>query len=60
VTHRIPRLEVLHYALEGACTRRGVWSGAMDEDSAEELDKDIEELKRRIAAAEAKHARQDK
>ena len=47
----LSRMEVLQYALEGACTRRGIWSGAMDDYEEQELEDDIKELSRRIKLA---------
>lgn len=46
--HRLPKLALPEYALEGAVTRRGLWMGAMTEECEEELDKDIAEIEKRI------------
>ena len=51
---RPPRLAILEYALEGACTERGIWSGAMTEEAEAELDADIEWLETEIARVKAK------
>ena len=46
---RPSRLEILEYALAGAQTERGIWSGAMPDEEAETLDAHIEWLKQEIA-----------
>lgn len=53
---RPSRLEILKYALEGARTERGVWSGAMGEAEEEQLDADIEWLEAEIARVEARQS----
>lgn len=45
---RPTRLEILEYALEGATTERGLWSGAMSFEQEEELDRHIEWLEKEI------------
>lgn len=57
MTAKLTKLDILEYALEGAVTRRGVVSGLMTEAEEDQLDKDIAELERRIAAEKAKEAR---
>lgn len=55
--HRaIPHLDLLGYALEGVRTRIGVGAGYIDDDYMEELEDDQDEIKRRIARAEASEA----
>ena len=46
---RPTRLEILEYALEGATTERGIWSGAMDWEDEDQLTADIEWLEAEIA-----------
>ena len=46
---RPSRLEILEYALQGAQTERGIWSGAMPDDEADILDTHIVWLEREIA-----------
>ncbi len=55
--HIVPKLEVYKYALQGAVTERGVQSGAMSDEYAEQLDKDIEYLEKRVEELTAKEAR---
>ena len=60
--HTLSKLEVLQYALDGACTHRGLYMGAMDEEEEELVDKDIKELQRRVKLtkiAEERKASQD-
>lgn len=47
---RPSRLEILEYALEGAQTRHGVWSGAMDSEEESELDRHIAWLEKACRA----------
>ena len=54
---RLAHLDVLQYALEGACMRRGLYSGAMSDAEEEQIDADIAELQRRIKLAELAQAR---
>jgi hypothetical protein len=51
---RPTRLEILEYALEGARTERGIWSGAMTEEQEELLDDHIEWLAGEIERVNAK------
>ncbi len=46
--HKLPKLDLLDYALDGAVTRRGIGSGQMTDDEADDLDRDIAEIERRI------------
>ena len=46
--HKLSKLDLLDYALDGAVTRRGLWSGQMTEDEADDLARDIAEIERRI------------
>jgi hypothetical protein len=46
---RPSRLEILEYALEGAQTQRGIWSGEMGVREEAELDAHIDWLEREIA-----------
>lgn len=46
--HTLPKLDLLQYALSGAQTERGIWSGAMEEAEEELLNADIREIERRI------------
>lgn len=50
---RPPRLAILEYALQGAQTERGIWSGAMTEEAEAELDADIEWLEAEISRVKA-------
>jgi hypothetical protein len=51
MTYRVNRLALLEYALDGARTCRGIYSGALDEEIAAALDADIAELERRVERA---------
>lgn len=51
---RPSRLEILEYALEGALTERGIWSGAASEEDEAELDAHIEWLEAEIARVKEK------
>lgn len=55
--YTIPKLDVYKYALEGAKNERGMQSGAMSDEYAEQLDKDIEYLEKRVEELTAKEAR---
>ncbi len=46
--HKLSKLDLLDYALDGAVTRRGIGSGRMTEDEADDLNRDIAEIERRI------------
>jgi hypothetical protein len=46
---RLSRLDILEYALAGARTERGIYSGLMSEEEEGQLDEDIAEIERRIA-----------
>lgn len=46
--HKLSKLDLLEYALEGAVTRRGVQCGSLEEDEEDTLDNAIEEIERRI------------
>ena len=48
---RLTKLDVLLYALEGACTYRGIHSGALSDAEAEQVDADIAERQRRVTLA---------
>ena len=52
---RPSRLEILEYALEGALTERGIWSGAMTEEQEDELDEHIEWLESEIQRVKEKN-----
>lgn len=58
--HRLPKADLLDYALDGARTRRGLMSGALTEEEEDLLDADIRELERRIKLSEAAQKRQPK
>ena len=45
---KLSKLDVLKYALDGACNYRGLYSSAMSDAEEIEVDADIAELKRRI------------
>lgn len=46
--HRLSKLDLLQYALSGATTERGIFSGDMTEEEEDQLDRDIKEIERRI------------
>ena len=46
--HRLSKAALLDYALDGARTVRGLYSGALTGEEERELDKDIAEIERRI------------
>lgn len=46
---RPSRLEILEYALQGAVTERGLWSGGMEEWEEDQLAEHIEWLEMEIA-----------
>lgn len=48
------RLEILEYALEGAITERGIWSGAMSDGEEELLNSHIKWLEAEIARVKEK------
>lgn len=48
---RPTRLEILEYALEGATTQRGLWSGELSAKEEAELDNHIEWLEKEIQRA---------
>lgn len=50
--HRLSKADLLQYALSGAVTERGLWSGAMTDEQADDLNKDIAEIERRIRLVE--------
>lgn len=55
--YKLSKLDLLRYALDGARTYRGLYSGALTEREEYELDADIGEIKRRIKLAEGYAAR---
>lgn len=57
--HKLSRLDILRYALEGAQTRQGVQSGNMSEEEEDDLTRDIEVLERRIRTEEVRLAHGD-
>jgi len=54
---KLSKLEILEYALDGACTERGLYSGAMSDEEEAHLDKVIAELQRRIHLVKVAEAR---
>jgi hypothetical protein len=46
--HTLSKLEVLQYALEGACIRCGIYTGALSDSELAALQQDIAELQRRL------------
>lgn len=46
--HKLSKLDLLDYALDGAVTRRGTFGDLMTEPEADDLDRDIAEIERRI------------
>jgi hypothetical protein len=50
--HRLSKADLLYYALDGARTVRGLYSGALTGEEERELDKDIAEIERRIKLVE--------
>ena len=55
--HRLPKLDLLEYALSGAVTERGLWMGGMTEEAEDQLNKDIAEIERRIELVKWAEAR---
>ena len=58
--HRLPKLVLLQYAWEGACTQRGLCEDPHakdDEEYLEMLNADIKEIERRIKLVESAEAR---
>lgn len=53
MTRRVDKVQMLMYALEGAYTIRGVQSGNLSEREEDQLNADIEEIKVRLARAQA-------
>ncbi len=58
--HKLPKLDLLEYALSGAVTERGLQSGNMTDSEEEHLDSDIAEIKRRIKLVKLAAARRAK
>ncbi len=58
--HTLSKADLLDYALQGALTERGTWSGDMLEEDADLLDKDIKEIERRIKIVAAAERRKGK
>ena len=58
--HTLSKPDLLEYALSGAVTERGLWSGQMTKDEQELLDKDIAEIERRIKLVEIAEKRKTK
>ena len=58
--HKLPKLDLLEYALSGAVTERGLRSGNMTDSEEEHLDSDIAEIKRRIKLVKLAAARRAK
>ena len=52
--HSISKLQLLEYALDGAVNYLGIYCGEMNDDEYEQVEKDIEELQRRIAKEKEK------
>lgn len=58
--HKLPKLDLLEYALSGAVTERGLQSGNMTDSEEEHLDSDIAEIERRIKLVKLAAARRAK
>ena len=58
--HKLPKLDLLEYALSGAVTERGLQSGNMTDSEKEHLDSDIAEIERRIKLVKLAAARRAK
>ncbi len=56
---RLTKLEILEYALEGAQTYRGLYSGQMDEEEEEQVDFDISSLQSKIERLKALEAKKE-
>lgn len=54
--HRLSKLDLLGYAHDGAVTQRGINSGSMSDEEADDLDRDIAEIERRIKLIEIANA----
>jgi hypothetical protein len=60
ILHKLSKLELLEYALEGVITRRGTQSGSLTETEKDLLDSDIAEIKRRIKLVKLAEGRRAK
>lgn len=58
--HRLPKLDLLEYALSGAVTERGLQSGNMTDSEEESLDADIAEIEKRIKLVKWAEARAER
>lgn len=58
--HKLSKLDLLEYALDGATTRRGVQSGNLTEEEEDLLDGDIAEIERHIKLVKAAQQRAER
>lgn len=58
--HQLSKLDLLGYALMGACVTRNRWSDGLNDRETEKLHKDIAEIERRIKLVKAAEQRAER